>query len=444
MKKFAFLLLAAQLAFATPASAQSIDSIAAVVNEDVILRSEVKQATDNIIAQNSQRAAELPPRDILERQVLERLIMMRLQLARANSSGMRVEDAEVDQAIAGIAQQNNLTTAQLIAQATQSGMSEQAFRKTVSDELLLQRMKVAYAQSTIRVSESEVDNALSTMSKGGTQYHLANIVITLPEGATAEQIDLGQKKMDSIRAQIDSGEIDFTAAAMRYSNGPNALDGGDLGWRSSEEVPPAFAQQLLTMKQGDVLGPIRGTTGFQLLKLVDVRQNSAASNTVTQYRTQQILIKSADPANDNAARAEAETLRARLAGGADFAKLAKSDSDDATSKDRGGEVDWRSQDALGEVGATVAGMADNALSAPIQTAQGWVIVKRLGSRQGVAASDDQRAQARDMIGRRKLEEAYDRFLREMRGEAYVDIRRVDGSSESAPVIETAPAASPAN
>lgn len=442
MKKFAFLLIAAQLAFATPAPAQTIDGIAAVVNEDVILRSEVKLATDNIVAQNAQRAADLPPRDILERQVLERLIMMRLQIARANSSGMRVEDAEVDQAVASIAQQNNLTTAQLVSQATQGGMSEKAFRKTIADELLLQRMKMAYAQSTIRVSESEVDNVLSSLSKGGTQYHLANIVVTLPEGATSEQIELGQKKIDGIKAQIDRGEMDFTAAAMRYSNAPNALDGGDLGWRAIEEVPPAFAQQLVNMQQGEILGPVRGTTGFQLLKLVDIRQNAAGTNTVTQYRIQQILIKSADPANDNAARAKAETLRARLVGGADFAKLAKSDSDDAATKDRGGEIDWRSQDALGEVGATVAGLADNAVSEPIQTAQGWVILKRLGTRQGVAVSDDQRAQARDMIGRRKLEESYDRFLREMRGEAYIDIRRADGSSESTPVAT--PAATPAN
>ncbi len=442
MKKFAFLLIAAQLAFAKPAPAQTIDGIAAVVNEDVILRSEVKLATDNIVAQNAQRAADLPPRDILERQVLERLIMMRLQIARANSSGMRVEDAEVDQAVASIAQQNNLTTAQLVSQATQGGMSEKAFRKTIADELLLQRMKMAYAQSTIRVSESEVDNVLSSLSKGGTQYHLANIVVTLPEGATSEQIELGQKKIDGIKAQIDRGEMDFTAAAMRYSNAPNALDGGDLGWRAIEEVPPAFAQQLVNMQQGEILGPVRGTTGFQLLKLVDIRQNAAGTNTVTQYRIQQILIKSADPANDNAARAKAETLRARLVGGADFAKVAKSDSDDAATKDRGGEIDWRSQDALGEVGATVAGLADNAVSEPIQTAEGWVIVKRLGTRQGVAASDDQRAQARDMIGRRKLEESYDRFLREMRGEAYIDIRRADGSSESTPVAT--PAATPAN
>lgn len=442
MKKFAFLLIAAQLAFVSPAPAQSIDSIAAVVNEDVILRSEVKQATDNIIAQNAARAAELPPRDILEGQVLERLIMMRLQLARASSSGMRIEDAEVDQAVAGLAQQNNMTTAQLIAQATKNGMSEQAFRRTIADELLLQRMKMAYAQSTIRVSESEVDNALSSMSEGGTQYHLANIVVALPEGATAEQIDAGQKKIEAIKAQLDNGELDFTAAAMRFSNGSNALDGGDLGWRAIEEVPPAFAQQLAAMKQGDILGPVRGTTGFQLLKLVEVRENAGASNSVTQYRVQQILIKSADPANDNAARAKAETLHARLVGGADFAKLAKSDSDDTASKDRGGELDWRSQDGLGEVGATVAGLADNGLSAPIQTAQGWVIVKRLGTRQGVAASDDQRAQVRDMIGRRKLEESYDRFLREMRGEAYVEIRRADGSPESAPV--TTPAPAPAN
>lgn len=421
--------LALQLALAAPSFAQQsvaatpIDGIAAVVNEDVILKSELNRAVANVQQQYAGRPTELPPHDILEKQILERLILQRLQVARAQQSGITVDDQELGQAIESIAQNNKVSVDQLRQQLAHDGQSFDSFRNAVRDELVTQRLKQAYAQSAVHVSESEVNAALATQSQSGTQLHLANLVVALPAGATPEQIATGQKKIDGIKGLIDRKEMDFTAAAIRYSDASNALDGGDLGWRSAQEIPAAFAQIVGNMKPGDVAGPIRGATGFQLLKLVETRDGGSGLGTITQYHTRQILVKSADPANDPKGKARAETLRARLTGGANFAKIAASDSDDPVGRANGGDIGWRTQDGLGaEIGAAVAALRDGETSQPVQTKDGWVITQRVASRQGVAASDDQRGAMREAIGRRKLEDAYDRFLREMRGEAYVDIR----------------------
>lgn len=442
--------LALQLALAEPSFAQqatsatSIDGIAAVVNEDVILKSELVRAMANVQQQYAGRSNELPPHDILEKQILERLILQRLQVARAQQSGITVDDQELGQAIESIAQNNKTSVDQLRQQLAQQGQSFDSFRNAVRDELVTQRLKQAYAQSAVHVSESEVNAALAAQTNTGTQLHLANIVVALPAGATPEQIATGQKKIDGVKGLIDRKEMDFTAAAIRYSDASNALDGGDLGWRSAQEIPPAFAQIIGGMKPGDVAGPIRGASGFQLLKLVETRDGGAGLGTVTQYHTRQILVKSADPANDAKGKARAATLRARLAGGANFAKIAQSDSDDAVGRSNGGDTGWRSQDGLGaEIGAAVAALRDGEISQPVQTKDGWVIAQRVASRQGVAASDDQRGAMRETIGRRKLEDAYDRFLREMRGEAYVDVRVGADAAAQQPAQDATPAAAPA-
>lgn len=439
--------LALQLALVAPSFAQQaatatpIDGIAAVVNEDVILKSELARAMANVQQQYAGRANELPPHDILEKQILERLILQRLQVARAQQSGITVDDQELGQAIESIAQNNKVSVDQLRQQLAQQGQSFDSFRNAVRDELLTQRLKQAYAQGAVHVSESEVNAALAAQSNTGTQLHLANLVVALPAGATPEQIATGQKKIDGIKGLIDRKEMDFTAAAIRYSDASNALDGGDLGWRTVQEIPPAFSQIVGNMKPGDIAGPIRGATGFQLLKLVETRDGAAGLGTVTQYHTRQILVKSKDPANDAKGKARADTLRARLAGGANFAKIAASDSDDPVGRLNDGDTGWRSQDGLGaEVGAAVAALRDGEVSQPIQTKDGWVIAQRVASRQGVAASDDQRGAMRETIGRRKLEDAYDRFLREMRGEAYVDVRVGADATPQPSAQDTTPAA----
>jgi peptidyl-prolyl cis-trans isomerase SurA len=424
----------AGLLFAAGAHAQSyagttpVDRIAAVVNEDVILRSELDRAMANIRGQYAGREAQLPPADVLERQVLERLILMRLQIARAADAGITASDEELERAVQGVAEQNQLSVDQLRARVTQDGMSFTEFRNNLRDEIVSQKLRQSFAQGRINVSEAEVDAALATASATASQqFHLAHILVGTPDGATAEQLATAQKKIEGVKSLIDKGEMTFAAAAVRYSDSPNALEGGDLGWRGLNEIPPAFAQTIQQMQAGQVIGPIRGSSGFQLLQLVETRnQAPAGGEQVTQFSARQILVKVDDKTGDAAAKAEAETLAARIAGGAEFAKLAAESSDDDATKRRGGDLGWFGADTYGSAfGMQVAALSDGQTSAPFKTDAGWVIVQRTASRQVTAGNDQMRAQVRETIGRRKLEDEWNRWLREMRGEAYVDVRAND-------------------
>ena len=426
--KIRFAFLCAALLFAASVHAQQtqpLERIAAVVDEDVILQTELDRAVANILAQYAGRQNQLPPRHVLERQVLERLILLRLQTARAAATGVRVGDAEIDNAVNAIAQQNNLSPDQLRQQLARDGMSFEDFRNSLRDELLTQRLRQRFAQGRISVSDAEVDAALAAQA-GATQYHLAHILVALPEGATPEQIATGQQKVDGIKALIDRKEIQFAAAAVRYSDSPNALEGGDLGWRSLDEIPVSFASAIRAMQPGQVIGPIRGPSGFQLLQLVETRDGATAGagNTVTQYHARHILIRPAEGSSgDGEAKARIDTLRARIAGGADFATVAREDSDDTVSKGEGGDLGWFTQDQFGpEFGGQVSALQDGQVSVPFKTQAGWHIVQRIATRQTNANDENRRAQVRESIGQRKLEDEWDRYLREMRGEAYVDIR----------------------
>ncbi|MGN6151912.1 MAG: peptidylprolyl isomerase [Lysobacteraceae bacterium] len=406
------------------AQQQPLDRIAAVVDEDIILQSELDRAVANSRGQYAGRESQLPPADVLQRQVLERLILMRLQSARAATTGIRISDEEVDAAVANIARQNNLNPDQMRQQLARDGMTMADFRASLRDEIMSQRLRQRFAQSKISVSDAEVDAAMAAQAGGNAQYHLAHILVALPEGATADQIATGQKKIEGIKSLLDRGEMEFSAAAVRYSDSPNALEGGDLGWRGLDQIPASFASTINSMKAGQIIGPIRGPSGFQLIKLEEIRNNAPAGDgTVTQYHARHILIRTADAKEDASTRARLETLRARVAGGADFAQLASENSQDNVSKAKGGDLGWFGQDDYGpDFGAQVAGLSDGQVSAPFKTQAGWHIVQRLETRQGKASDDNRRAQIRESIGQRKLEDEWNRFLREIRGEAFIDIR----------------------
>lgn len=428
MMKLRACLLATLLAAATqPLFAQTtqpIDRIAAVVNEDVILESELDRAIANIRAQYTGSNTQLPPSEVLAKQVLERLVLTRLQVRRAQETGVAVSDQETAQAIAGIAQQNGFTPDQLQAQLAKDGMSMEDFRRSIHDEITIQRLKQSFAQSRVHVSDAEVTAALSHANDAasGTQYHLAHILVALPEGATPEQIALGQQKIDGVKGLIDRGEMDFRAAAVRYSDSPNALEGGDLGWRPESEIPPAFANEIKTMKAGQVHGPVRGASGFQLIQLVDTRSGGASAGPITEYHLRHILVRTSDKANDAAVRARLETLRARINGGADFTTLANEASEDPATRDKGGDIGWVPGAELGPLGNQLAGMRDGEVSAPMQMPGAWHIVQRVARRTAEAGGEQQRAAMRETIGRRKLEDEYNRYLQELRGDAYVDVR----------------------
>ena len=418
------LALAALVPHAFAQDVQPIDDIAAIVDDDVILQSELDRAVRNITTQYGDRADQLPPVPVLRRQVLERLILVQLQTARAKSTGVRVGEEEIDAALAAIARQNNLTPDQLRQQLAGDGLSFSEFRASLSDELAIQRLRQRFAQSSIVVSDGEVDAALANQASG-TQYQLANILVALPNGATPEQIATAQDKIDGIKALLDRGEMDFQAAAVRYSDGPNALEGGDLGWRSADEIPSAFTNVVGGMQAGQVIGPVRGPSGFQLLQLRDMRDaaGSGASQNVTQYQASHILVRG----DDAAAKARIDALRARVGAGEDFAAVARDGSDDTVTSGQGGDLGWFVHEAFGpQFGDQVAALQDGEVSAPFRSQAGWHIVQRTGTRQTDVGAENRRNQMREMIGQRKLEDEWNRFLREMRSEAYVDIRPSSG------------------
>jgi peptidyl-prolyl cis-trans isomerase SurA len=410
----------AQLLTAAAPASQSLDRIVAVVNDDVILQSELNEAVASVQQQYAGHTEQLPPMNVLQQQVLNRLVLMHLQIQKANDQGVHVSDADIDQAVAGVAQQNKVTPEQLRAEVEQSGVSFAAFRQQMSEQITVQRLHQSVVQDSVAVTDSEIDNLLNSPTYKAGEVHLAHIQISIPGGADAAAIQTSQTKAEQALAAIKGG-MDFNAAAIRYSDASDALEGGDLGWRRMDDIPPAFADTISSMKSGDVSAALRGPTGFHILKLVGQRQSN--KQMVTEFHARQILIKPSELVTPEQAEQKARDLYGRIVNKhEDFATLAKDNSKDDTSANLGGDMGGFPQDAWG---ATIAkqldDLKDNQVSQPFQSEAGWHILQRLGSRQSDQTVQLARDQARQAIGTRKSEQVYDDYLRDLRSNAYINI-----------------------
>ncbi|HEX7111048.1 MAG TPA: peptidylprolyl isomerase [Mizugakiibacter sp.] len=410
---------------------QPLDRIAAVVNDDVILQSQLDQAMQGIQRQYANQPQRLPPQDILQRQVLERLVLERLQVQRANDEGIRVADGDVDAAIANIAQQNNLTIPQLRDALAQQGYDYSQYRNQLRDQILIQRLRQKVLQGSVQVSDTEIDNLLSSPGFKSGEVHLAHIVVGVPQGASADDIAKAQAKVQQVEADLKNG-MDFTAAAIRYSDAPDALEGGDLGWRRYDEVPSAFVNMVAGMQPGQVTEALRGPGGFQILKLVDKR-DATGKQMVTEYHARHIMVRTSELVTPQQAEQKIRDLYQRIVDKhEDFAKLAKENSDDTNTANLGGDLGWFQQNEYGTaIGQALAGMKDGEVSQPMQLDDAWHIVQRLGTREVDRSKEMQREQARQAIQNRKAEEAYDDFLRSVRADAYVDMRVGQGAAAGA-------------
>ncbi|MCE5231896.1 MAG: peptidylprolyl isomerase [Mizugakiibacter sp.] len=414
-----------------PTQAQPLDRIAAVVNDDVILQSQLEQAVQNIQRQYANRPQQLPPQDILQRQVLERLILERLQVQKANDQGVRVADQEVDNAIANVARQNNLSLPQLRQALAQQGYDYAQYRSQLRDQIMVQRLREKVLQGAAQASDTEIDNLLSSPGFKSGEVHLAHIVVGVPQGASADDIAKAQAKVEQLQADLKGG-MDFSAAAIRYSDAPDALEGGDLGWRRYDEVPSAFVNMVAGMQPGQITDALRGPGGFQILKLVDKR-DAAAKQMVTEYHARHIMVRTSELVSPQQAEQKASDLYQRIVDKhEDFAKLAKEDSDDTSSANLGGDLGWFQQNAYGTaIGQVLAGLKDGEVSKPFQIEDAWHVVQRLGTREVDRSREMQREQAQQAIQNRKAEEVYDDFLRGIRADAFVDIRLGQGAAAGA-------------
>ncbi|TAL75265.1 MAG: peptidylprolyl isomerase [Rhodanobacter sp.] len=407
-------------AAAKPGEVQPLDRIVAVVNEDVILQSALDNAVHSIQQQYAGKSGQLPPLNVLQQQVLDRLVLMKLQLQKADDQGIRVADTDVDQAVGEVAAQNKMTADQLRAAVQRNGEDFAAFRQQIAEQLTVQRLHQSVVRDQVSVTDSEIDNLLTSPAYKAGEVHLAHIQISTPSGADAAQIQAAGAKAEAALKAIQGG-MDFNAAAIRYSDAPDALDGGDLGWRRMDEIPSAFADTIANMKPGQVSAALRGPTGFHILKLVGERASS--KRIMTEYHLRQILIKPSELLTPAQAQQKADELYTRLTTKqADFAKLAKDDSADDTSANLGGDMGWITQQAAGSAIAQQLGqLKDGEVSHPFQTSAGWVIVKLEGTRQSDLTTQMERDQARQAIGNRKAEQVYDDFLRDLRANAYVHV-----------------------
>ncbi|HET9836543.1 MAG TPA: peptidylprolyl isomerase [Rhodanobacteraceae bacterium] len=426
-------LLAAGLA--TSASAQflspdsppqqdaSLDRIVAVVNDGVVLQSELDRAMASVQQQYASHPEQLPPHDVLQKQVLERLVMNKLQVQRAQDNGIRVSDDDLDAAVAAVAKQNNMSVPQLQQAMQQQNLDYTAFRENLREQLLVQRLRQQVMQSSAQVSEAEIDNMLANPAFKAGEVHLAHIDVSLPDGADAAAIADGQAKAGKIESDLQAGK-DFATEAISSSNAPDALEGGDLGWHRVDELPPAFAAQIENMQPGEVSQPLRTPGGFTIIKVVDKR-SADAKQIVTEFHARHIMIKPNALVSDQDAQDKINTIYHQVVDGhQDFAELAKKDSDDTTTANLGGDMGWFMHDDWGsDIGNMVSSMKPGQVSQPFKSPDGsWHLIQLLGSRQADKTQDIQREQARRAIAARKSQDAYDQFLRDMRSDAYIDIR----------------------
>ena len=418
------LLALALAAYASPPQAQTpqdpIDSIVALVDKDVILRSELDSAIQGIVQRINQQHGTLPPQDLLEKQVLERLIVRKLQVQRAESTGIRVSDSDIDQALVNLAKQNKMDVDQLRKVIESDGEDFAEFRRNIGEEIMTERLRQRVVASMPPISDTEIDIVLSSEDFSGGQYDISHILINLPEGATPDQIDAARQRADKIHQQLDDG-MDFASAAISFSEAQDALEGGKVGWRDLNSVPREFADVLRNMKPGEYTEPIRSAAGFHIIKVNDYRDQQQIM--AKEYRASHIMIKTNELVTARDAMEKIQDLRRRVLAGEDFAKLAREYSDDVTSANLGGDMGWFFPNQFGERFQTaVEGLQDGEVSEPFQTSEGWHIVQRTGFRETDVTDEARRNMARQTIMKRKADSEIESFLRQMREEAFVEVR----------------------
>jgi len=407
----------------TPTRQQLLDRIVAVVNTEVITQRDLAERITLIEAQLRRQGTPVPPRDVLERQVLERMIMDRVQVQFARETGVRVEDLQIDRTVQMIADQNKLTLADFRRALERDGVSYDRFREDIRMEILISRLREREVDSKIQIGESDVENFLQELQGGdaGAQFNLSHILVRVPENASPEQIDARLRRAQEALAKARGG-ADFGQLAVSYSDAPDALQGGGMGWRERDRMPELFVDAVLKLQPGELTDILRSPAGFHILKLNE-RRGGGGAFIVEQTRVRHILARVNELVSEAEARRKITLLRQRLTEGASFAELARLNSDDTGSASRGGELGWVVPgDLVPEFERAMEALKVEEISAPVRTPFGFHIIQVEERRRADLTSDRKRIEARRVLRDRRADEAYQEWLRQLRDRAYVDYR----------------------
>ena len=423
--------LIASLSLVSPAGAQSqaapeiieIDRIVAVVNDDVIVYSELNTRLRAVVQRLEDSGVPAPPADVLEKQVLEQLIIDRLQMQMAASTGVRVDDETLNRQIADIARQNNLSLREFRDVLARDGYDFVAFREEIRNELIKSRVQQRQVQDRVQVTDRDIDNFLATRAKQGgnnPEYRVGHILIAVPDGASPEELADARDEAEDILVRLNAG-ANFGRTAAAESDGRQALEGGDLGWRKDGELPTLFEKVVPKLEKGEVSDVIRSSSGFHLVKLMDVR--GAERHVIKQTHAQHILIKTTEVLSGADARSRLTVLRSRILGGADFNQLAQASSDDPGSAAKGGSLGWVSPgDTIPPFEKAMDELEVGEIGEPFETQFGWHIIQVLDRRDRDSTKEVRRANAATALRERKVDEELQSWFRQIRDEAYIEYR----------------------
>jgi peptidyl-prolyl cis-trans isomerase SurA len=389
-----------------------LDRIIAVVNNEVITLNDLNDRVNSVVKQLQKQGTTLPPQDVLQKQLLEQMINTQVQLQEAKETGIRVDEGTLDK-----------TMTEFRRLLEQDGIAWPKFREEIRGEVLMSRLQEREIEGNVAVTEAEVDTQLALEAREANadqEFRLAHILVQVPEQATSDQIEARRKRAVQALGELRKG-TEFAQISAQFSDAPDALQGGNLGWRASGRMPTIFLEALNKLKPGEVSEILRSANGFHIVKLLDKRGRSATPQ-VQQSRARHILIGMKSGVSDDDARERLKRLRERIVGGADFAELAKVHSDDPSST-KGGDLGWISPgDTVPEFERALTQLKENEISAPIQTQYGWHLVQLLERRTEGLSADRMRATARNAIRARKVEDARQDWVRQARDRAFVEYR----------------------
>ena len=401
-----------------------LDRIVAIVNDEAITARELEERVKLAMKQLAQQGTPPPPKAVIERQLLERMIGDRVQVQFAKETGLRVDDAELERAIARIAEQNKITMDTLRATLERDGLPYSRFREDIRAEIVMSRLREREVENKIVVTESEIDNLLASEREDGSseELNLSHILVVVPENASPEQVQARRARAEEALAQVKKG-VDFRQVAASFSEAPDALQGGAMGWRPGDRLPTIFYDALKTMKPGDVSGVLRSANGFHIVRLNERRGSQpTAAASVQQTRARHILIKTNELVSETEARNRLRILKERLENKADFAELARVHSEDASAT-RGGELGWiMPGDTVPEFERVMNQLKPGEISEPVRTPFGLHLIQVLERGNQDVTKERRRLAARQTLRARKSDEAYQEWVRQLRDRALIEMR----------------------